>query len=442
MITNDLAILGGAPVRKKEFMSRPSIDEEERSLWAECLEKKTFSRFVGSPVGDWRRYLSMPSAEVSELNDYWSVLGGKYVRLFEKEFAKKHDVTYAVCMNSATSCLIAGLHALGIGPGDEVVTTPFSFTASATAIYITGATVRFADIDPKTFCITPDTVNEVITEKSRAIMPVHIMGNAGHVAELKDFCDKRGLVMIEDSAQALCSQSNGKILGTFGEIGVFSFQETKNIMTGEGGMAITDNATLAYKLRLIRNHGEAMVFEEDPEDVVKAGIGYNFRLPEPLAAIGYAQTKKIDYLNGIRRTNYYRLKDGLEIHPFIRAQRVTNDDDGFFPYCASFIYNSELTELSREVFVDALRAEGIPVATGFPRLMNENLIFKDNADMTPDALKVNNDNCIGFFQIGYPNTENDMDDIIVAVNKIVSKLDVLRNLNNLSHKTNFNSGRL
>jgi perosamine synthetase len=436
-----LALLGGEPTRRRPFQSRPHIDETERAYLNDCLEQKLFSRFVGSPVGDFRRYLAMPSAEVANLEDFWSVLGGPYVRLFEEAFAQRHGATFAISMNSCTACLTASMHALGLGVGDEVITTPFSFTATATALHAAGVRVRFADIDPETLCITPGTVDRVISSKTKAVVPVHVMGNAGHVLELEQYCEDRNLLMIEDSAQALWSRVGGRVLGTIGAVGVFSFQESKNLMTGEGGMALTSSDEIAYRLRLVRNHGEAMVFEEDSDDRIRAAVGYNFRLPEPLAAIGLAQVGKIDYLNGIRVTNYRYLAKALSRWEFIKPQRVTNDPGGFYPYCAAFLFDSQSAGFSRNSFVAALRAEGIPVATGFPRLMSQNLLFRDSQDPVPNALQANYETCFGFFQIGYPNTHNDMNDIIMAVQKIVENRKSLINWTDDAHSYRLSIGR-
>lgn len=411
-------------MRTAPFASRPHIDDLERAYMADCLENKLFSRFVGSPVGDFRRYLVMPSAEAAQLADFWSVLGGKYVRLFESEFAKAVGARFAVSMNAATSCLTAGLIALGLGPGDEVVTTPFSFTATATGLHLAGVTVRFADVDPDTYCITPETVERVLTPRTKAVVPVHIMGSAGHVLELETFCRERGLALMEDSAQALCGKRGGRTLGTIGCMGVFSFQESKPIMTGEGGMIVTDDPDLARKLRLIRNHGESMVFDGDAPDLVAAARGYNFRLPEPLAALGYAQAQKIGYLNAIRSRNARVLREGLTRHAGIRVQQVTNDEGGYSPYCASFTLEDE-AGIDRDRFAAALRAEGIPLATGFPRLMNENLLFAANTDATPEAERLNACRNFGFFQVGYPNTVDDMAQVVAAVDRVMAHREAL-----------------
>lgn len=440
---HNLAIFGGSPVRTKPFMSRPHVDDRERQIVDECLRQGLFSRFIGSPVGDFRKYLGMESSLAEKLEDFWSVLGGKFVRLFEAEFARAFDVKFAVSMNSCTSCLTAALLACGVGSGDEVVTTPFSFTATATALHLAGARVRFADIDPETFCVTRKTVEGVLSKKTRAVIPVHILGNAGHVHELEELCLERDLVLVEDSAQALLGTSGKRFLGTFGSVGVFSFQETKNMMTGEGGMAITNDRDLAYKLRLIRNHGEAMVFEDDPPHVVEAAQGYNFRLPEPLAAIGYVQTLKLEFLNNIRRKNWEYLRSKCVGFDFIRFQRITNDEDGFYPYCVGAVYRPDILGVARNLIAEALRCEGIPVSTGFPRLLNENLLFSWTTDETPVAKRLNEEEYIGFFQIGYPNTTGDMDDIANALEKIHDCQDELRvNKDKIGASREYSSGRL
>jgi len=437
-----LAILGGEPTRTKVFMSRPHIDDKEKEYLNDCLENKMFSRFIGSPVGDFRKYLSMTSEEAEKLNDFWSVLGGPYTRNFEAEFAKKHDVKYAVSSNSATSSIISALIASNIKDGDEVITSSFSFTATATAIKIAGAKVVFADIDENTFCITAETINKRITDKTKAVVVVNLLGNAGDILEIKKLCDEKGIILIEDSAQALHSKKDGKYLGTFGDIGIFSFQETKNIMTGEGGMAITNNEKLAYKLRLIRNHGESMVYEGvDEQDVIESAVGYNFRLQEPLSAIGYAQSQKIEMLNNIRKENYKYLKNELRDFQFLSFVKVTNDENEFAPYCLGLNFYHD--SIHRNSFAQALRAEGIPVSTGFSRLLNENPLTFEDISFTPIAKKVNEESYLGFFQLGYPNTIEDMKDIVYAIKKIEKNFNSLEERNSeIMEKREYNSGRM
>lgn len=437
-----LAIFGGKPVRTEVFMTRPHIDEKEKEYINDCLENKMFSRFIGSPVGDFRKYLSMESEETAKLKDFWSVLGGPYTRKFEAEFAKKHEVKYAVSSNSATSSIISALIACNIKDFDEVITSPFSFTATATAIKIAGAKLVFADIDKNTFCITAENIAKRITPKTKAVVVVNLLGNAGDIVAIKKLCDEKNIRLIEDSAQALHSKKNNQYLGTFGDIGIFSFQETKNIMTGEGGMAITNDEKLAYKLRLIRNHGESMVYEGiDSDDVIDAAVGYNFRLQEPLCAIGYAQAQKIEYLNKFRKENYSYLKPELEKFDFLTLVHTTNDENEFSPYCLGI--NFEYNGIHRNTFAQALRAEGIPVSTGFSRLLNENPYTPEDISLTPVAKKVNEEHYLGFFQLGYPNTKEDMKDIINAIKKIeINFVELKKNNSSLMEQREYNSGRM
>ena len=415
---NNLAILGGTPVRTAPFSSQPHIGETEKKYVTECLNEKMFSRFIGSPVPGYREQLALNSQEAANSQDFWSVLGGKYVRLFEAEFAKKHDVNYAISMNSATSCLTAALIACGIQPGDEVVTTALSFTATATSISLMGGKAVCTDVSPDTYCMDMKSLEKAVTEKTKAIIPVHLLGNAGNIAEIKTFCEDRNIILIEDSAQALRSKKNNIYLGSIGSIGVFSFQESKNIMTGEGGMAITN----------------------DPERI-KAALGYNYRLPEILAAIGYAQAQKIEYLNNIRKDNFEYLEAGLSSFSFLRFQEITNDPDQFFPYCVGMRFDSNDFGVSRDLFALALRAEGIPVSTGFPRLMNENLIF-DSEIETPVAHQLNYEEYLAFFLVGQPNNQSDMQDIIKAFDKLsVYREELKKAESNFTITREYDSGR-
>lgn len=436
-----LAILGGNPLRTNPFLSRPMLDETETKAIMDCLENKMFSRYVGSPVGNFRNYLKMKSCDTKDLKDFWSVLGGPYVRNFEAEFAKLHQSNFAVSANSATSSIISAIIACGIKEGDEVITTPMSFTATATAIKLGGGKPVFADINPNTFCLDLNSIEKRLTNKTKAIVPVHLLGNNADILNIKEFCIKKGLILIEDAAQAIFTSVKGRYLGTFGDIGIFSFQESKNMMTGEGGIALTDNVDFAYKLRLIRNHGEALVFEgEDSQDIIDCARGYNFRLPDPLAALGYCQTIKLAKIQQIRSQNFIYLKNKLSKFDFLSFQLVSKEIDQFSPYCIGIAFNHP--KIHRNTFAQALRSEGIPVTTGFPRLLNENPFTKEDICYTPHAKALNENKYLGFFQVGFPNTVNDMDDIYEAIQKISSGFEQLSSINHsFIHKREYTLGR-
>lgn len=423
-----LAISGGGQVRVKPFMNRPMVDDCEKQVLLDCLDKSFYSRFVGSPVGNYKNELKLPSKSANELGSFWSVLGGKYVREFEANFSIKHNVNYSVSSNSATSSIISSIISLGLKPGDEVITTPFSFTATATAIRIAGVKVVFADICPKTFCLTAENVEKRINKNTKAVVAVHLLGNDADIINIKNLCNDKSLYLIEDSAQAVYTKVHDKFLGTFGEIGVFSFQESKNMMTGEGGMAITNFEDLAYKLRLVRNHGESMVFEDqDSQDILEAAVGYNFRLPEPLAALGLEQCKKLDKIKDIRSSNYNYLVDKIQKFDFLSVQHISNYITQINPYCLGLRFKH--SKVHRNTFAAALRAEGVPVSTGFPRLLNENYYTKEDISYTPVAKELNENSYLGIFQIGHPNTKEDMDDIVVAIEKIAENISELEIIN-------------
>jgi dTDP-4-amino-4,6-dideoxygalactose transaminase len=276
-----------------------------------------------------------------------------------------------------------------------------------------------------------------------------LLGNTGDFDAIVKLAQKHKLILIEDTAQAPGSRYKGKSTGAWGAAGVFSFQETKNVMTGEGGMITTNDPQMAEKCRMIRNHGESIPVQDDGDSFVKNVIGYNFRMQEPIAALGWAQTKKLKALNKIRRINGLYLYKQLEKHfeNALHPQRITNPEH-FSPYCLGMRWNADATGLHRNLVAAALRAEGIPVSTGFPRLMSENILFTRNSgwngrDGLPNATNLQYRDYLGFFQVGWPNTTADMDDIVNAFDKILlnkkSLLDSQLKANSLPQA--YSSGR-
>ena len=203
---------------------------------------------------------------------------------FEKAIAKYVGTKYAVTFNSGTSALHASMIVLGIGEGDEVIVPPFTFIATVNTPKFVGATPVFADIEEETFGLDPEDVLKKITDKTKAIIPVHYGGKPCKIKKLKEIADDYGLFLVEDACEAL-----GAKVGTFGHMAVFSFCQNKIITTGEGGAITTDNKTLYEKLKEIRSHGNL------------TGFGYNFRMPEMLAALGLSQLKKIKHNIKARR---------------------------------------------------------------------------------------------------------------------------------------------
>ncbi|HWQ95966.1 MAG TPA: DegT/DnrJ/EryC1/StrS family aminotransferase [Candidatus Methylomirabilis sp.] len=460
----ELALNGGKPVRTKEFKSKPFITGEMIEKVASLMHEGRLTRFIGSRVPETNEILGLKSSQAENLNSGVSFIGGPSVRCFESKWSKIHDVDYSIAVNSATSGLTAAIMALDVGPGDEIICSPFSFTASATSIILANAIPVFADIDLDTFCLSPEAAENSITESTRAIMPIHWNSNAGDLDSIISIAKKNELKVIEDASQSPGMIYQGKFLGTHGDAGVFSLNEPKNIMTGEGGMIVTNNREVAEKCRLIRNHGESIPDLNSTDDFVINAVGYNFRLVELLAEIGNDQLDHLDYLNRIRQENYtYLVKELVqEFGEYLIPQKITHLES-YSPYTVGFRWLSKKSKIHRNIVADVLRSEGIPTASGIPRLISENPLFqrqlaygknhcpfschlynrreKYSIPDLPDAKKLQNEEYLGFFQIGWPNTVEDMDDIIKAFRKIMENRSFLSKMPDLSKANTFISGR-
>jgi len=250
----------------------PFIGQE--AFWdiSQILESGTLSAFRGTP--DW------------DMSD-------SYVRRLEVEFEAFFGVKHAVALNSATSGLHAALIACGIGVGDEVIVSPYSFSASASCVKMVGATPVFVDIQPDIFCISPSEIFKAITPKTRAIIPVHLMGHPAAMDSIMGMARRHGIKVIEDSAQAIGATFDGHYTGTMGDCGIFSFNQSKPVSCGEGGMLVTNDDYIARIARGVRNHGEV----SDPELGI---IGYNYRMCEIEAAIVLEQFRKLNKINDYR----------------------------------------------------------------------------------------------------------------------------------------------
>ncbi len=230
---------------------------------------------------------------------------GSTVAEFEEGFAKFIGTKHAIATSNGTTALHIALLSLGIGPGDEVITTPFSFMATATSIIFTGARPVFADILPETWNIDPESIRQAITPKTKAIMPVHLYGQSADMDQLGDIAEEHDLLIIEDACQAHGAEYRGKKVGGIGNIGAFSFYPTKNMTTGEGGMITTSSDDLAEAARLLRNHGQTSRYEHTM-------VGYNFRMTNIHAAIGVVQLRKLPGFNRTRQENAAYLTGHLE----------------------------------------------------------------------------------------------------------------------------------
>lgn len=239
---------------------------------------------------------------VMEVMSTGGLAQGPKVAALEKEFAAYIGAKHAVAVNSGTAALHAALLAYGVGPGDEVITSSFSFIASGNAVLYTGARPVFVDIG-KDFNMDAGLVESAVTDRTKAIMPVHLFGQPCDMAAIMGLAEKHGLAVIEDACQSHGSKYKGKKVGSFGA-GCFSFYPTKNMTTGEGGMITTGDDDVAEKARLVRAHGMKVRYYHDV-------LGYNYRMTDIGAAIGLIQLAKLDSYNSRRAENAAWLSEGL-----------------------------------------------------------------------------------------------------------------------------------
>lgn len=235
--------------------------------------------------------------------DSGQVAQGRAVEDLERRFARWCGVEHAVAVSSGTAALIVALMAHGVGPGDEVVTTPFSFIATANAILAVGARPVFADVRPEDCNIDPAAVERALTPRTKAVMPVHLYGQVADMDALEPLARRHGLALIEDACQAHGAALGGRRAGSFGT-GCFSFYPTKNMTTAEGGIITTDDPEVAERARMIRNHGSRQRYYHEI-------LGFNYRMTDLAAAIGVAQMEKIDAFNARRRANAAYLNQRL-----------------------------------------------------------------------------------------------------------------------------------
>lgn len=447
---HELALLGGAPLRTRPFLVEPMVDAEEERMVLAAMREKSYSRYIGSAAPGIEQTLRMTSVEAAAVEDYWHFLGGANVRAFAAEFAEAFGVPYAIPVNAATTGLSVALAAAGIGPGDEVIVPAISFSATASAVLLFNSVPVFVDVDPLTFCMDPDAARAAIGPRTKAILPVHLTGNLADMDALLALAEDYGLAVIEDAAQAPGATWGGRMAGTLGTAGVFSFQQSKNIMTGEGGMIVTHDPEVARRCRLIVNHGE-VVFDEncEPETLVNI-VGCNFRMPELCAAVGRAQLRKLDAVNAWRTRNADVLRAEFEDIPGLRlppSQRHGNGPAADVPHLFVALYDAAAMGVDREVFVAALRAEGVPVGTGYVRPMYANPAFLNRIaygaggcpwtcrrdgeapaeprryarGMCPVAERLLDEEFLWFYHIAHASTEADMRDIGRAVRKVVER---------------------
>jgi len=339
-----LAILGGKPIRSKPYSPHTTqLDEAEKREVLATLDDGELSGFSGR---------SGPR-----------FLGGKRVRQLETDIGEYFGVRYAVSFNSATSALHAVLAAAGIGPGDEVIVSPFSISASATSVFMCNAIPIFADVEPDLFCLDPVSVERNITPRTRAILTVNLFGQPSALNALSEIAARYNLVLIEDNAQSPGALFGSHYAGTIGKMGVLSFNYHKAIQCGEGGAVITNDDEVAQRCRLVRNHGEACVSDMGREEMENQ-LGFNFRLTELQAAVAIPQLKKLNGLVAIRQELASTLDRALKIFPFLKIPTIRRECTHVY-YLYAMRYQEEILGISRSMYFRALAAEGISVSQGY-----------------------------------------------------------------------------
>ena len=303
---------------------------------------------------------------------------GEKVAQLEDAFAAAHGVAHAIAVSNGTVALTAALRALGIGPGDEVITTAFSFNATLNAILETGATARFADIRDD-FTVDPDAMAALVNSRTAALLPVHLYGLPADMIAITALAARHGLAIVEDAAQAHGAACQGRSVGTFG-IGAFSLYGTKNITCGEGGLVTTDDDEIARTLRLLRNQGMRARYDYEMP-------GYNWRLTDLQAAVAIPQVNRLKEITAARNANAARLTAGLTGTPGLLLPSV--------PAGRSHVWHQYTVRVtpdapvSREEFCARLTRAGVGHGIYYPKLMHDYPCYQANPrvilDDTPRA---------------------------------------------------------
>lgn len=303
---------------------------------------------------------------IKEVLGSGSLSQGEKVRQFEEAFSEYIGTKFAVATNSGTSALHTTLLSFGIGQGDEVITTPFSFIATANSILHTGAKPVFVDIDEATFNIDPEKIGQKITDRTKALLCVHLFGQPCNMKRMMEICEDHNLILIEDACQAHGAEFDGKKVGSFGT-GCFSFYPTKNMTTGEGGMITTDDKEIAEKARMIRNQGQTKSY-------IHEMLGYNYRMTDLAAAIGLCQLRKLDEFNDKRIKNAKFLTEEIKkIEGLIPPKIIPNVKHVFHQYT---IRVTEDFGTSRDELKKRLGERGIDARVYYPIPIHKQPLYK------------------------------------------------------------------
>lgn len=421
-----LAINGGPKTINYTLEKYNSIGVEELNAAKEVIESGVLSKFLGCWDDDF--------------------FGGPKVQQFERDWKEYFGVKHAVTVNSWTSGLIAAVGAIGIEPGDEIIVSPWTMCASATAILHWNAIPVFADIERETFNIDPISVEANITPYTKAIMAIDIFGHSCDIDALMRLADKYNLKVITDTAQAPGTFNNGRYTGTLSHVGGYSLNYHKHIHTGEGGVLVTNDDEIFEKLQLIRNHAEAVVSGKGVTNLSNM-LGHNFRLGEIECAIGIEQLKKLKSFVRSRQEIAMKITEGLCNLKGLRTPVVKNGNTHAF-YMYPMILDCNSLGVNRTKIVQALNAEGIVGLTegyanvhllplyqkkiaygsnGFP--WSSDICKRDvdyNKGICPVAEELHDYSYVGFEMCQHKLEEKDINNIIKAFHKIWNNLEELK----------------
>jgi perosamine synthetase len=411
MTNSKLAIDGGTPVRTTPWPAWPVLGEDDFAAVEAVLRSGKLTS-----------------------------LGHPQVKAFEEEYAAYHGVKHAIATNSGTAAIHAALAALGVKAGDEVIVPAHTFIGTVTPVLHQNAIPVFADVTPDIFNISPESVEALITEKTSAIIAVHLNGHPAEMDELLAIGRKHGIPVLEDACQAHGATYRGRKIGSLGAAACFSFFEDKIITTGgEGGMIVTNDDEVAARARLICNHGEGATQAGEERKYLHVMLGYNYRLPEMAAATGSVQLRQLDSYVAARQANAAYLTDRFAAFPQIITPTVREYvAPSFYKYVGRL--NRKACPVPIEYFVKAVAAEGVPITRRYPTPLHRQPLFTERRGygrsecpfgcswhgstmdygqtVCPNAEALADE---AFCLLVHPTeTQQDLDDIVAAIGKVLS----------------------